>query len=385
MLHRKPTRYTANRNGARMVIPVPLCIALLGVASCSGSTHPKPSASADPLASAIATEMNNYTYEDQIRAIIVQVDGRTRYEHYYSTSADQSRSSFSVTKSVMSTLIGIAIHEGRLRLDERLDEMLPRQASEMRPSVARVTLRQILTMTAGFPDTWNLTGKDPLDTAPNWTNYILAHQDRAPSVEWHYSDYGAHLLSPILVQATGQSVLSYARAKLFDPLGIPTRPALQSPADPAHLAEYQRAHFAWPVDPQGFNLGAALIKLRPRDMAAFGQLYLQGGQWHGKQVVPAQWVRQATTAECRKAALADLPAYKSFDPQNYGYLWWVEKIDGADAYYALGFGGQRIEVVPSRHMVIAVSTDVDLTAAHPSVVQPDDAQRLIDIIARLTQ
>jgi len=99
MLHRKPTRYTANRNGARMVIPVPLCIALLGVASCSGSTHPKPSASADPLASAIATEMNNYTYEDQIRAIIVQVDGRTRYEHYYSTSADQSRSSFSVTKT----------------------------------------------------------------------------------------------------------------------------------------------------------------------------------------------------------------------------------------------------------------------------------------------
>jgi CubicO group peptidase (beta-lactamase class C family) len=375
---------TVNRNGAGMAIAVMLCAALLGVASCSAPTHPKPLKSADPLATAIATEMNKYTYEGKIRAIIVQVDGRTRFEHYYSTSADQSRSSFSVTKSVMSTLVGIAIRDGRLRLDERLDEMLPRQAPKMRPPVARVTLRQILTMTAGFPDTWNLAGKDPLDTVANWTNYILGHQDRAPGVEWHYSDYSAHLLSPILVHATGRSVLSYARAKLFDPLGIPTRPALQSPIDPANLAEYQRAHFAWPVDPQGFNLGAAWIKLRPRDMAAFGQLYLQGGQWHGKQLVPAEWIRQATTSECGRAALADLPAYTYFDPQNYGYLWWVEKTDGAEAYYALGFGGQRIEVVPARHMVIVVSTDVDFTTAHPSPVGPDDTQRLVDIIARLT-
>jgi CubicO group peptidase (beta-lactamase class C family) len=239
-------------------------------------------------------------------------------------------------------------------------------------------------MTAGFPDTWNMAGPDPLEAAPNWTNYILAHQDQAPGVIWHYSDYGVHLLSPILVQATGQSVLSYARAKLFDPLGISTMPALQSATDPARSPEYLHAHFAWPVDPQGFNQAASWLKLRPRDMAAFGQMYLQGGQWQGKQLVPAQWVRQATTSECRKAALADFPEYDGFDPQNYGYLWWVEKTDGADAYYALGFGGQRIEVVPSRHMVIVVSTDADFTTAHPSLVGPEDTQRLIDIIARLT-
>ena len=83
--------------------------------------------------------------------------------------------------------------------------------------------------------------------------------------------------------------------------------------------------------------------------------------------------------------MADLPAYGSFDPLNYGYLWWVEKTDGADAYYALGFAGQRIEVVPSRHLVIVVSSDIDLTAAHPSVVGPEDTQRLVDIIARLTR
>jgi CubicO group peptidase (beta-lactamase class C family) len=383
MWRRMPKRYAVNRNGAGLAIAVALCAAMLGATSCSAPGHPKPSKSADPLATAIAAEMNGYTYDANIRAIIVQVDGRTRFEHYYSSSAGQSRSSFSVTKSVMSTLVGIAISEGRLRLDERLDEMLPRQAAKMSPRVARVTLRQILTMTAGFPDTWIPNENDPLDAAPNWTNYILAHQDRAPGMEWHYSDYGAHLLSPILVQATGQSVLSYARAKLFDPLGISSTPAVQSRIDPAHLPEYLHAHFAWPVDPQGFNLGAAWIKLRPRDMAALGQLYLQGGLWHGKPVVPAEWVRQATTSQCRKAVAADLPEHGAFDPQNYGFLWWVEKTDGADAYFALGFGGQRIEVVPSRHLVIVVSSDIDLTAAHPEIVGPDDTERLIDIIARL--
>jgi CubicO group peptidase (beta-lactamase class C family) len=81
---------------------------------------------------------------------------------------------------------------------------------------------------------------------------------------------------------------------------------------------------------------------------------------------------------------AGLPRYGAFDPQNYGYLWWVEKTDGADAYYALGLAGQSIEVVPSRRLVIVVSSDLDLTAAHPSAVGPEDTQRLVNIIARLT-
>jgi CubicO group peptidase (beta-lactamase class C family) len=367
----------------RLAVAMGLCVALSNAAACSSSGHPKPSKSADPLAIAIAAELNSYTTDDYIRAIIVQVDGGTRFEHYYSSSPDQSRSSFSVTKSVMSTLVGIAIDKGRLHLDERLDELLPRQATVMTPRVARVTLRQLLTMTGGFPDTLNATGPEPVDFAPNWTRFILAHQDRAPGVEWHYSDYGAHLLSPILVQATGQSVLTYARAKLFDPLGISTRPADQPLADQAHLPEYMRAQFAWPVDPQGFNTGAGWIKLRPRDMARFGQLFLQAGRWQDKQIVPAGWARQATTAQAGTAF--SFESHGPFAPQNYGYLWWVEKADGADAYFALGFGGQRIEVVPARHLVIVISTDANLTDPHAARVSPDDTQRLVDIIAKLAR
>ncbi len=118
-----------------------------------------------------------------------------------------------------------------MRLDERLAQMLPRYAAEMKPSVARVTLRQLLTHTAGFTDTFDLSD-DKMVTSPDWVRYILAHQDYAPGHEWHYSDHGAHLLAPILVQATGQSVLAYARAKLFDPLGIVTRPSAEPHFDP---------------------------------------------------------------------------------------------------------------------------------------------------------
>jgi CubicO group peptidase (beta-lactamase class C family) len=367
----------------RLAVAAVLCGALSNAVACSSSGHPKPSKSADPLATAIAAELNSYTVDDNIRAIIVQVDGRTRLEHYYSSSADQSRSSFSVTKSVMSTLVGIAINEGRLHLDDRLAKLLPREAAVMTPRVARVTLRQLLTMTAGFPDTSRVTHGDPLYSAQNWTRFILAHQDSAPGVQFHYSDYGAHLLSPILVQATGQSVLTYARAKVFDPLGISTVPAAQPRLDAAHLPEYARARFAWPVDPQGFNTGAGWIKLRPRDMATFGQLFLQSGRWQGKQVVPAGWVRRATTAQAGTAFAVD--SHGAFDPRNYGYLWWVETVDGADAYFALGFGGQRVEVVPARHLVIVVSTDVNLTNPNAATVSPDDTRRLVNVIVPLAR
>ena len=245
---------------ARLAAVTALCAAL-SCAACSSSGSPHRAPSVDSLAAAIAAEMSAYTVDDNIRAIIVEVDGRTRFERYYKSSPDQYRSIHSVTKSVMSTLVGIAIEEGRLHLDDRLDKMLPRDAAVMSPRVARVTLRQLLTMTGGFPDTWTVGG-DELASAPDWTRFILTHQDGAPGAQFHYSDYGVHLLSPILVQATGQPVLDYARAKLFDPLGIPTTPGEQPIAVDAHLSEYLRAPFAWPVDPQGFN-GRLLAQASP--------------------------------------------------------------------------------------------------------------------------
>jgi CubicO group peptidase (beta-lactamase class C family) len=373
----------------RLAVSAVVCAALL--VACSKSqphatqssqphaTQSQSSTAADPLPAAIAEVMNSYTTTGNVRAIIVNVNGRTRFERYYSSSLAESRNIYSVTKSVTSTLVGIAISEGRLRLNESLSQMLPRYAAEMTPSVARVTLRQLLTMTGGFPDTTNLD-ETGLLTSPDWMRYILRHQDYAPGAQFHYSDYGAHLLSPILVQATGESVLAYARAKVFDPLGLVTRPGSEPPVDEAHRPEYQRAGFAWPVDPQGFHTTGFFLKLRPRDMAIFGQLFLQEGQWNGRQVVPAAWVRQATTAQTGKAFpdIGSSAPGSAWNPTNYGYFWWVEPTAGVTAYYALGFGGQLVEVVPSLHLVIVVSSNAE--DVHGSAVGADEVQHLVDAI-----
>ena len=365
----------------RLAVSTVVCAALL--VACSKSqphaTQSQSSTAADPLPAAIAEVMNSYTTTGNVRAIIVNVNGRTRFERYYSSSLAESRNIYSVTKSVTSTLVGIAVSEGRLRLNESLSQMLPRYAAEMKPSVARVTLRQLLTMTGGFPDTSNLD-ETGLVTSPDWVRYILKHQDFAPGDAWRYSDYGAHLLAPILVQATGESVLAYARAKLFDPLGLVTRPGSAPPVDEAHVPEYQQATFAWPVDPQGFQTTFTWLKLRPRDTATFGQLFLQEGRWNGRQVVPAAWVRQATTAQTGKAFpdIGGSSPGSAWNPTNYGYFWWVEPTAGVTAFYALGFGGQLVEVVPSLHLVIVVSSNAE--DVHGSAVGADELQHLVDAI-----
>jgi CubicO group peptidase (beta-lactamase class C family) len=369
---------TGRRGGCkRLVVALAACLAVL-LPGCTSAPRPaRPPSTPDPVAAAVAADFNTHTADDQIRAIIVTVAGRTRFERYYRSSANESRSAWSVTKSVVSTLVGLAINEGKLRLDDRLSAMLPRYAAKMSPRVAAVTLRQLLTMTAGFPDTSSGFGVPELLGSPDWVGFILSHQDSAPGKLFAYSDYGAHLLSPILEQATGQPVLSYARSRLFDPLGIPTRPAAQPLGDDAHLGEYERAGFAWPVDPQGLALGATQLKLRPRDMTRLGQLFLQGGQWEGKQVVPAAWARQATSAQA--GAVYQPPGDPKLAPTNYGYLWWVTTVVGAPSFFAWGLGGQLVQVVPARNLVMVVSSYVDLRTGD-AVLGEDDLQRLANAV-----
>jgi len=160
-------------------------------------------------------------------------------------------------------------------------------------------------------------------------------------------------VSAVLAEATGMSVLDYARSRLFEPLGIGTRPAFEEVWDPRNMEKFVAADFAWPVGPQGTNTGAGSLKLRPLDMAKIGQLYLDGGRWEGRQLVPADWVRAATTQQVDSRAMGDTG--------GYGYQWWVARIGDEPTFWAQGLGGQRIYVFPRLGLVVAISTEFDAT------------------------
>ncbi|MET0887954.1 MAG: serine hydrolase [Mycetocola sp.] len=293
------------------------------------------------LASALDREFASDDYAG-LASVIVLAEGRTAYERYYDSVATDHHHVWSVTKSIISTLVGIAIGEGKIPgIDATLAQLLPDHAEEMAPGVAGITLEQLLTMTAGLGD--DLPSSDDVVAS------ILRKQVFDPGTEFSYANNSAHLVAAIIVKATGMPLLEYARATLFDPLGIPTRPADQPTfVDWADLAD--PSGFWWYVDPQGINLGGLGISLRAQDMAKIGLLYLNHGAWQGEQVVPADWVRTATTEHVPLE-----PGVEGFAPAGevgYGYLWWTSRVDGDAAYSANGSFGQRILVVPNRDLVV---------------------------------
>jgi CubicO group peptidase (beta-lactamase class C family) len=291
-------------------------------------------------------------YED-LRAVLVLVGGRPLVERYYDSSAEATSNVASVTKSVMSILVGVALDEGVLgSVDQTLSELLPEYVAIMAPDVAGVTLEQVLTMTAGLPEDPRAPATSPHYLTEDWVAAILSGGlEQPPGEGFAYASAGSHLLSAILVEATGRSVLDYARDKLFNPLGISTDPAAEPLAVEENLPVYEAASFAWPVDPQGTHLGDAFLKISAPDMAKIGQLMLAGGRWDEKQIVPAQWVTESTRAHASTGGYG-------VGGDDYGYHWWVTTADGHNAFAAAGFGGQLIEVVPDLDLVVVISCTI---------------------------
>jgi CubicO group peptidase (beta-lactamase class C family) len=218
----------------------------------------------------------------------------------------------------------------------------------MSSQTATTTLRQLLTMTAGLDAD---VGGGPSGVSPSSDHLVddilkegvVNHPGR-----FAYSSASSHLLSAILRQATGRSTLDYARAKLLDPLGIDTTAAAEPVMVEANFPLYEKARFAWPVDKQGIHYGAGLLKIRPQDMARLGQLYLDQGRRNGRQIVPESWVAAATKGQ--------VPASGGFGGEQYGYQWWVTTAGDHPAFAAVGAGGQLLEVVPDRSLVVVFTT-----------------------------
>jgi CubicO group peptidase (beta-lactamase class C family) len=297
----------------------------------------------------------------QVRSVLVVRHGYLVYERYWQgVDASDGQSGFSVTKSFTSALVGIALRDGHLQgLDQTVEELLgahlPAKAD---PRLRRVTVKQLLTMTSGLAgDDSTLAGDDDIWiemlNSPDWVRHILGRRlVSTPGAEFAYTDANSHLLSAMVADATGQSTLAYAQAKLFGPLGIatdnPLEPTIRHwPLTPAELKAYEQAPVAWPKDPQGYHYGGTFLRLPARDLAKLGYLYLNGGRWDGTQVVPADYVAASTKPQ----------SDPTMGPGDYGYHWWVTNETGHDSFRALGFGGQLIQVIPDLDLVVVITSD----------------------------
>jgi CubicO group peptidase (beta-lactamase class C family) len=307
----------------------------------------------------------------QLRSLLVVRHGYLVYERYWhALDAADGHNSHSVTKSITSALVGIALADHKLKsLDQTVGELLATHLpANADPRLRRVTVQQLLTMTSGLASDAKPGGRDELLWnrmlgSRDWVAHILGRRlDTRPGASFAYSSAGSHLLSALVADVTGVSTLAYARAKLFGPLGIATDNALEQavrrwPPTPAEQQAYDQAPVAWPTDPQGYQVGFAWLRLPARDLAKFGFLYLNGGRWDRTQVVPADYMRASVQPHTK------LPSSRPGD--GYGYQWWTTSVDAHPSFVAVGAGGQFIQVIPDLDLVVVITSNGDQERSDP--------------------
>lgn len=230
----------------------------------------------------------------------------------------------SVTKSVTSTLIGIAIDQGRIKsVGQHAPELFPqRNIANMDERKERITLESLLTMTSGLKCQFEeneLTLRQMMGSN-DWVQFMLdLPVINEPGSKFVYCSGGMHLLSGIISQTMGVSALDFARRELFQPLGV--------------------KDVVWPADPNGVTHGWGDLHLRPHDAAKIGYLWLNNGRWAERRIIPAEWMQDAIKVHSRAPWGG-----------QYGYGIWVDPTRGL--YEGNGRGGQRISVVPSKNLVV---------------------------------
>jgi CubicO group peptidase (beta-lactamase class C family) len=230
----------------------------------------------------------------------------------------------SVTKSITSLLIGAAVQAGALRdTNVTLAELFPLVDAEH----GAIRVADLLGMQSGM-DCGFKGGEAELRAmmaSANWTDFALSLPMRSkPGTQMGYCSPGYHLLSAIITRVTGTSAADFARRVLFGPLGI--------------------TDIYWPADPQGVTRGWGDLQMRAADLAKIGQLLLRGGEWNGKQIVSREWIKWSTTQHVQ---------FRGND--YYAYGWWTHPDAPAGFYEAIGRGGQRLSILPSKELVVVIT------------------------------
>jgi CubicO group peptidase (beta-lactamase class C family) len=325
---------------------------LAAIAACGDGLGP--AATPLPTSSAEAQFLDSALLEDlavaatrgdygEVHSLLIVRNQHIVLERYFrGHHRDRLHPVYSITKSVASSLIGLAWDRGGIHLDARLLDLFP-QYPDIRNRDARkeaITLEHVLTMTAGFEwDEWNVPYLDPanpvvqLAQSSDWLRHVLdLPMAEEPGSVFVYNSGCSTLLSGVVERATGRHAESYAADRLFEPLGI--------------------RHWIWQTGPDELTATGWGLELRPRDMARLGLLFLDGGTFRDRRILSQAWVDRSTELH--------VGAFSGF---GYGYQWWRlpsgyvgaggERNGGV--FFAWGWGDQFIIVLPAYEMVVVTT------------------------------
>ena len=294
----------------------------------------------------------------KIGSIVIARRGKLAYEDYVDGDAATLRDTRSATKSITDILVGIAIAQHKLSgVDAKVLPLLSEHARRMQnpdPRKSTITVEDLLTMSSPLEcDDWNDASRgneERMYVVEDWAQFILdlpirgrmhlgEQPERPPYGRYFsYCTGGVFLLSEVLQKATGDRVDHYAQQELFAPLGI--------------------TNVQWVYSPLNIPQTGGGLRLTSRDLLKIAQLYLDRGNWQGRQIVSHDWVNTSTTAH----AQID-------DSTNYGYLWWLKSFKSGDksypAFFMTGNGGNKIVAVPALGLAVVItSTNFNTKGMH---------------------
>lgn len=300
------------------------------------STPLSATTSSDPKLVAVLTRFDHDENPD-LRGVVVMRDGRIVAERYYNgETADTLHDIRSAGKSVTSLLVGIAIDQGKIRsIDDPVSQYWPEANGS---AIGSAPLRDVLTMRSGLAafdeDPDSPGNEDRMDEAADPLAFVLAvPRADPPGTRYRYNSTTAYIAGVVVAKATGGTMAEFARTALFEPLGI--------------------KQWQWASDAAGYTKGQGNLSLTTRGLATIGEMVREGGRHRGHRIVSTAWLRDSLVS---RVGIAESDPYAD----GYGYFWYAktQQIDGKPVAvsFASGNGGNKIYIVPSRGLVVAITS-----------------------------
>lgn len=278
-----------------------------------------------------------------VRSLLIQQNGQRILEQYYHGMQPGRKMNIkSASKSIISLLVGIAVNKGMIEsVDDPIAHYLPEYFEDITNEQKRsITIKDLLTMCSGL-ETTSFHNYGAWVTSDNWIEYVLEQpMIKEPGGDWAYSTGSSHLLSVIITKVSGMSTRAFANKHLFGPMGI----------EPG----------GWDRDPQGYYMGGNNLALSSEAMMRIGQMVLNGGTWNGQRIISGEWLDDSFQTYTRS----------TYNPYNYGYLWWNRPVAGHNVYFAWGYGGQYIFLIPDLDASVVILSSLNTATQRREYKEP---------------